>query len=351
MKRRLLIILFLILIWGLHASWAQQGKSVIPYRIVGGKMIIEMFVNGKLQNFIFDTGGQTSLSPDLCQELGLKIVTKIQVKDVNNQSISYPVVELECLETSDKGINFKNIPVLQMGHFSFDCFGVVGLIGSDLLANMILEIDSKQPIIELQAGLGNGIKVLFDTGSSGFVSLKTSDYERLSTSRAFENVIEGYGEGGLGVAGVAKARVIHRVHFPLVSFAGTRFCHVFAETSDTPYTLLGMKLLDYGKLTIDYSRHRFYFEAYTQDNDLGQRFPDFRVRVKDGNLIVSTVWGKMRDILSVGDKVLKINGRQTKKYDFCESITQGIPELKGKRSVNMTIQTEQGEKIVRYKKK
>ena len=71
MKRRLLIILFLILIWGLHASWAQQGKSVIPYRIVGGKMIIEMFVNGKLQNFIFDTGGQTSLSPDLCQELGL----------------------------------------------------------------------------------------------------------------------------------------------------------------------------------------------------------------------------------------------------------------------------------------
>ena len=338
-----------------------------------------MSINGSSRSFIFDTGGQTSLSPDLCQELGLKIVTKIQVKDVNNQSISYPVVELECLETSDKGINFKNIPVLQMGHFSFDCFGVVGLIGSDLLANMILEIDSKQqiitittaekqtnvslrksvpfveegvmPIIELQAGLGNGIKVLFDTGSSGFVSLKTSDYERLSTSRAFENVIEGYGEGGLGVAGVAKARVIHRVHFPLVSFAGTRFCHVFAETSDTPYTLLGMKLLDYGKLTIDYSRHRFYFEAYTQENDLGQRFPDFRVRVKDGNLIVSTVWGKMRDILSVGDKVLKINGRQTKKYDFCESITQGIPELKGKRSVNMTIQTEQGEKIVRYKKK
>ncbi|MFR7809925.1 MAG: hypothetical protein ACLU4N_11965 [Butyricimonas faecihominis] len=68
---------------------------------------------------------------------------------------------------------------------------MVGLIGSDLLANMILEIDSKQqritittaekqtnvslrksvsfveegvmPIIELQAGLGNGIKVLFDT--------------------------------------------------------------------------------------------------------------------------------------------------------------------------------------------
>lgn len=75
------------------------------------------------------------------------------------------------------------------------------------------------------------------------------------------------------------------------------------------------------------------------------------MRVKDGNLVVSAVWGKMRDILSIGDKVLKIDGKQTENYDFCESITQGIPELKGKKSVKMTIQTEQGEKVVRYKKK
>ena len=49
--------------------------------------------------------------------------------------------------------------------------------------------------------------------------------------------------------------------------------------------------------------------------------------------------------------MLKIDGKQTGNYDFCESITQGIPELKGKKSVKMTIQTEQGEKVVRYKKK
>ena len=36
---------------------AQQVKSVIPYRMVGGKMIVDMSVNGQVRSFIFDTGG------------------------------------------------------------------------------------------------------------------------------------------------------------------------------------------------------------------------------------------------------------------------------------------------------
>ena len=36
---------------------AQQHKSVIPYKLVGQKMIIEMLVNGQPRPFVFDTGG------------------------------------------------------------------------------------------------------------------------------------------------------------------------------------------------------------------------------------------------------------------------------------------------------
>ena len=34
---------------------AQQHKSVIPYKLVGQKMIIEMLVNGQPRPFVFDT--------------------------------------------------------------------------------------------------------------------------------------------------------------------------------------------------------------------------------------------------------------------------------------------------------
>ena len=40
---------------------AQQHKSVIPYKLVGQKMIIEMLVNGQPRPFVFDTGGRNAL--------------------------------------------------------------------------------------------------------------------------------------------------------------------------------------------------------------------------------------------------------------------------------------------------
>lgn len=36
--------------------FAQQYKATIPYQMVGGKMVIEMKVNGTARPFIFDRG-------------------------------------------------------------------------------------------------------------------------------------------------------------------------------------------------------------------------------------------------------------------------------------------------------
>lgn len=46
----------------------QYIESVLPYRLVGGKMIVEMKMNGQMRSFIFDTGGQTALTEELCKE-------------------------------------------------------------------------------------------------------------------------------------------------------------------------------------------------------------------------------------------------------------------------------------------
>lgn len=376
MKKKLILVIVLSFV--ILETWAQQGKAVIPYRLLGGKMIVEMFVNGTSRNFIFDTGGQTSLSPELCEEMGLTPFQSIQVKDANSKDVTYPLVLLESLATPDRGINFAKVPVLEIGHFSFDCFGIVGLIGSDLFVNMIVEIDGKNklitittaekqakaslrksqsfaepgvmPLIGLKVGAGNRIKVLFDTGSGGFLGLKTDDYEKLLSAGVLGDVVDGYGEGGLGVGGIAAQSVVHRVGLPEVSLGKTRFTNIATVTSKAPYTLLGAKLLEYGKVTIDYSRQLFYFEANEEVNSLFREYPDFDIRVKDGDLIVSVVWEKMKDVLEVGDKVLKINGKRARKYDFCESITKGIPELKVDGPIKMTIQTKKGKKVISYKK-
>ena len=357
---------------------AQQYKTVLPYRMVGGKMIVEMSINGSSRSFIFDTGGRTALTSEICEELGLEVADSLQVTDVNSNQAFYPLVTIQSLLTPDQKINFTNVPALKLSSPSpFECFQADGLIGSDLLARTMVEIDGKaktititsaekasrvslrkmlpfvkagMPIIALQAGMGNDIICLFDTGCPSFFSLKESDFDRLKTAGAFQILAEGYGEGSIGVAGMAMADTSLRVQIPLLSVGGTKFQNVTSETSTPPFTLLGVKLLDYGKVTLDYPRARFYFEAYEPEYDLASKHYNVDLRVKDGELIISTVWTSMKGVVEVGDKVTKINGKPVGTYDFCESIINGIPELEAKKKTKLTVQTKRGEKVIVYQK-
>lgn len=378
MKYSLLLILCSVVFSTLSA---QHVESEIPYRLVGGKMIIDMKMNGQMRSFIFDTGGQTSLTQEVCQELGLPDYAPIQITDVNGQKGSYERVLIEELVDVNTLFAFRKVPAIVIPAPSpFECFHVDGLIGSDILKSFMIEIDGKKkiiklisttknvspslrkmlpfaqsgfmPIINLQVGAGNSITVLFDTGCPGFLNLKDADFEKLRESGAFQIKSVGYSEGSIGLGGMAATDTSYRVVFPLLSIGPSRFQHVSSQTSPHPYTLLGVKLLDYGKVTIDYSRSRFYFELYEEEEvKMNEVYYPFSLRVKDGDLVVSAIWDKKYSYLSIGDKVTRINGKTVDKFDFCESIINGVPELKHKKTNKLTIQTREGEKVVLYKKK
>lgn len=107
-------------------------------------MIVELSINGSSRSFIFDTGGRTALTSEICEELGLKVVDSLQVTDVNSNQASYPLVAINSLLTPDQKINFTNVPALKLPSPSpFECFQADGLIGSDLLTRSIVEIDGK----------------------------------------------------------------------------------------------------------------------------------------------------------------------------------------------------------------
>ena len=59
--RHIFITGIIIVLGAIAPLFAQQYKAVIPYRIVGGKMIVEMSVNGKMRSFVFDTGGRPGM--------------------------------------------------------------------------------------------------------------------------------------------------------------------------------------------------------------------------------------------------------------------------------------------------
>lgn len=375
MKSLLLILLSVCFVPVLQA---QQLKTVWPYRLSGGKMLVELKINEVPHIFIFDTGGRTTITGKLCEELGLPVTDSIRVTDVNSKVSYYPIVTLNSLTSMDGKVNFTHVPALKMTVSSpFDCFGAVGLIGSDLLTRMIVTIDGKSktitltsaeiqpdvslrkmrpfteknfmPVISLQTGPGTNIKVLFDTGNPSFFTLKESDFESLKGSEGVRVLNEGISIGSIGLAGLAEDRMVRRVSFSRLSLAGTHFTGAIAETSNPPFSLIGVPLLEYGKVIINYPERRFYFEAEEKEYELSGELRNISVRVKDGDLVVSAIWGELRDRLRIGDKVTHINGKPAGKYDFCESIISGIPELKIEGKVIITVETASGACDIVYK--
>lgn len=376
---------FLLLLFScvffLSGKTQQHVESVMPYRLVGGKMIVDMKMNGQIRSFIFDTGGQTALTEEVCKELALPGYDSKKITDANGKEGEYKRVLIHELVDTEMKFTFEGVPAIVIPSPSpFACFQADGLIGSDLLRYLIVEIDGKtktikliatqknltpslrkmlpfaqsgfMPVIHLQMGAGNSVSALFDTGCSGFLNLKKTDYELLREHNAVCVVDQGYGEGAIALGGMPTVDTLYRVKTPQVSIGASRFSNVFTEISTPPFTLLGVKVLEYGKVTIDYPRSRLYFEPYEEKTqDLSSSYHDIGLSVKNGDLIVSAIWSGMAGCIDLGDKVAKINDKPVRKYDFCESIINGIPELKKKKRNKLTFTTAEGEKVIVYKKR
>ena len=232
--------------------FAQQYVATLPYQMKGGKIIVNMQVNGTSRPFIFDTGGQTALLTDVCSEIGLTAIDSIPVTDVHNNTIFHKRTCIENLTTPDNVFNFNQVPTLMFDKVKgWDCFGAEGVIGSDLLQNFIVVIDSKKqtiyitsaeksakaslrkmrpfvkdgfmPIINIQIASSTDLTVLFDTGCPSFLSMSDNDFFALQQTAKMKVVCEAIKEGNIGSTGQAKHTTSKRVHIPLLNVGSTKF--------------------------------------------------------------------------------------------------------------------------------
>lgn len=372
-KQYLLFVLFVFM--NSMNTFSQQIKSVMPYKMLGGKMIVKMNIEGKAEDFIFDTGSEvTLLTTAFCQSNSLVISDSLKITDANNNSSYFKQTNIDVLATTDNKIKFNNVnPIVVDGKEMFDCYNVVGLIGCDLFGNnLICTIDSKEktitltsadkkspeslryvhnfksnknlPIIELLIN-GKSLNVLFDTGAGGFLLLKNSDFSNLESLSALEVLSTGSGERTMSVSGIEENHDQKRVKMEDMRLGLAKFKDVVATTGEAPFSLFGVKSIDYGKVVIDFPRRLFYYIPFTNvpvTPDYTLR--DFDIQVEDGKLVVANVWSELASVISPGDPITHIDGKETGIYDFCESITIGIEELKNKKS-RLTILTKENKSV------
>ena len=119
----------------------------ISYQNIDGKIVVPVTINGKMYNFVIDTGATLTISDKLFKELNLQIVGQSNVMDASGRMKEARIILLPELHL--QGITFINTPACVHHEESsdffnlFDCFGIDGIIGSNELRNSVIQFDER----------------------------------------------------------------------------------------------------------------------------------------------------------------------------------------------------------------
>ena len=185
----------------------KKYSEIIKYEKIKGKLLVDVVINNKKHKFLFDTGAPFAISQKLFKELELPETGSVLVEDNSGIAKQLSLFSLSKLQLGS--LIFLSTPgiVLQESTSKMlDCFGIEGIIGSNMLRSSVIQFnDTSNEIIitnnaknlnlrkiacqklelsEIQSSPYFKIeilkadkkifeKILFDSGDDGFYEMST----------------------------------------------------------------------------------------------------------------------------------------------------------------------------------
>jgi hypothetical protein len=147
----------------------------------------------------------------------------------------------------------------------------------------------------------------------------------------------------MGLFGIAQNTTQYRLEVPVLEINGSDFLNVPIETTVGDNSRIGNKLMEFGKVVIDYKNKKFYFVPFEKKemNLSEKQFPvDFFP--SNNKLYVGFVWDKMLEgKISRGDQVISIDGKNFESIDICD-LVNGTVVLNDKQKNQITLTTKTG---------
>lgn len=315
-----------------------QGVAIkpdtIPFEYRNNMIIVKIEVMGKTRNFFFDTGAPTLLSKELQQELNLVLGSAKTVTDASSKTTEMSGTVLSSLRIGR--LKFSDVPVtvfdMHKNIPQLACLAVEGFLGADIFKQRVLQIDlqnkrfivsrnpatlnldeqfankmtllkaQNSPLVEVKFGKVFVEKALFDTGMTGglySIANKTYNYVNQVTSLDPYVVARGYGAVSKVASGTEAESEKIKLKFDELSIGNAIIKNPLTNTGNHTYSLLGVQLLKYGVVTLDFINERFYFEPITGSNEVvPAKTAGFDLKIEGNSFYVGVVWKN-----SVAEKV------------------------------------------------
>lgn len=386
----------ILLSLSITCSYSQEGFTLnqggtnqknyyteIEYEDIRWAPIINVTINGKTYRFMVDTGAGNTISKKLFDQIKPEVINKIPISDSNNQTDSLRIVILK--EITIGNLVFNNIPsAVPKDSFIFDCLKIDGFIGSNMLRNSIVQFSSKnrkiaitdqpeklylhqkqgrdmyltpsqsRPILTLEFfGKGSGtIPALFDTGFADFFNLALFHFNATQHAEVFNVQAKSRGRNSLGLYGFGNDTTQYRLQVPELHINGIVFKNVNHNTTVGNESIIGARLLDYGIVTIDYKRRKFYFEPFETSFDLSSGWFPITIIPRDNKIWIGMIWdNQLKDKISLDDQILAIDGVDYTNVSTCEIMVK--PTIfNGTSQAILTLRNSSGviRKVTIYKK-
>lgn len=267
----------------------EEFTETLNMELVKGVIIIPVEINGKTYRFLFDTGAINSISEDMQEELGFKVLTTGTIKDSDNNRTKVKYVNIDSLmiggvafynQSSFVG-DFKANPVLR-------CMNLDGILGSNVMrfCNWTIDYEKEEIVltsqqfeesaqetfsipfetdkqynqfIKLKIGNKTINRVKVDYGSNGSLSIPNEAYKKL---KDYELITKSTLETGFSQSGIVGKTLVKKDEITVVDslyFEGLKFRNVLLESGGNG--LLGSKVFSNWIITIDWEQHVLHFQA------------------------------------------------------------------------------------------
>lgn len=342
----------------------------LPYQDINGKIIVKVRINQVDYNFLFDTGAPTCLSSKILNAVNTDKYKDDRVNDVNGNHASTQTVIMKDIELAN--LTFNNIPALVGVPDFFQCWNVDGIIGSNLLRNSIIQINSHKknivitdlaeklqlnsktgislfldtvqsyPVFNAQLSNKSTIPIHFDTGDNGLLSVSETSMEQLKKAKVYEIITKGYGASQIGSFGLEKENQKFLLKFPVFDIDEIHLKNVATVTNKGLGARIGSKILNYGVVTIDYINRKFYYDGDSKEIDLTEKQWPFQPAFNNNKLVAGLIWQKAGDNIDLGEQIVEIDGISFENITLCNLLVNK-PILEGKDQATVTIRSKKGE--------
>lgn len=189
------------------------------------------------------------------------------------------------------------------------------------------------------------MQVLFDTGMNGMFDIAIEHLEVMNEHDVLSDTIYvSEGSNSHGFYGKAENSLKYRFRVPRLWLdLNSSLRNVDFYSTSNVNSRIGMKLLRYGDMILDYKNKINYYESHSEEApDVSEKRSPISPVLSNGKLVVGIIWDEaLRNEISLGDKILSYNGLDLDNMSECELFTIDLKLLDEKINI-LKIEDKEG---------